>query len=182
MCLVTVPQMAADIGVADPVINPLASQVVPDRIESQALFDAMTAGVKTRGKDMVMVGGAMFQFIISDGGEAGKFTLDLRSGNGDARAGEDPQADVTITIADAVFMAMADGSLDGIQALMSGKLIVKGDMTLWQQLSDILLMCLTRCSGSDDAVDDDSGISLVAGGHSSLCSVCLGRFNATLIM
>ena len=34
----------------------------------------------------------MFQFIISDGGEAGKFTLDLKNGNGDARVGEDPKA------------------------------------------------------------------------------------------
>ena len=46
--------------------------------------------------------------------------------------------DVTITIADADFMAMADGKLDGMQAFMGGKLKIKGNMMLAQKLQGIL--------------------------------------------
>jgi len=84
------------------------------------------------------MGGAVFQFIISDGGEAGKFTLDLKNGSGDAKPGEDPKADCTITMADADFVAMAEGKLDGMQAFMGGKLKIKGNMMLAQKLQGIL--------------------------------------------
>ena len=34
----------------------------------------------------------VFQFIISDGGDAGKFVLDLKNGSGSAKAGEEGSA------------------------------------------------------------------------------------------
>merc|ERR1711957_795068 len=107
-------------------------------MKSQALFDRMTAAVKTNGADLVKLGGAVFQFIISDGGDKGKFTLDLKNGSGSASHGEDPKADCTITIADADMVAMADGKLDGMQAFMGGKLKIKGNMMLAQKLQGIL--------------------------------------------
>ena len=69
-------------------------------MKSQALFDQMAAAVKARGPDLVKMGGAVFQFIISDAGPEGKFTLDLKNGSGAAGAGEDPKADCTITMKD----------------------------------------------------------------------------------
>mmetsp|Transcript_37500 Transcript_37500/g.67843 ORF Transcript_37500/g.67843 Transcript_37500/m.67843 type:complete len:112 (-) Transcript_37500:101-436(-) len=107
-------------------------------MKSQALFDAMQAAVKAKGADMVKMGGAVFQFIVSDGGDAGKFTLDLKNGSGCAQQGEDPKADCTITIADADLVAMASGQLDGMQAFMGGKLKIKGNMMLAQKLGPIL--------------------------------------------
>eukprot|EP00442_Polarella_glacialis_P008387 CAMPEP_0115090020 /NCGR_PEP_ID=MMETSP0227-20121206/25118_1 /TAXON_ID=89957 /ORGANISM="Polarella glacialis, Strain CCMP 1383" /LENGTH=111 /DNA_ID=CAMNT_0002480961 /DNA_START=66 /DNA_END=401 /DNA_ORIENTATION=+ len=107
-------------------------------MKSQALFDAMAAAVKTKGAELVKMGGAVFQFIVSDGGPEGKFTLDLKNGTGDAKKGEDPKADCTITIADADLVAMADGTLDGMQAFMGGKLKIKGNMMLAQKLAAIL--------------------------------------------
>ena len=109
-----------------------------DTMKSKALFDKMTAAVKTQGADLVKMGGAVFQFVISDGGAEGKFVLDLKNGSGKAEAGEDASADCTITIADADMVAMADGSLDGMQAFMSGKLKIKGNMMLAQKLAPIL--------------------------------------------
>eukprot|EP00437_Effrenium_voratum_P039551 CAMPEP_0181478962 /NCGR_PEP_ID=MMETSP1110-20121109/43032_1 /TAXON_ID=174948 /ORGANISM="Symbiodinium sp., Strain CCMP421" /LENGTH=99 /DNA_ID=CAMNT_0023604371 /DNA_START=72 /DNA_END=368 /DNA_ORIENTATION=- len=99
-------------------------------MKSQALFDAMSAAVKAKGPEMVKLGGAVFQFVISDGGDAGKFVLDLKNGSGSAKAGEEGSArrDCTITMADADFMAMAEGKLDGMQAFMGGKLKIKGNM------------------------------------------------------
>ena len=46
--------------------------------------------------------------------------------------------DCTITMADADFMAMAEGKLDGMQAFMGGKLKIKGNMMLAQKLQSIL--------------------------------------------
>merc|ERR1712004_878128 len=106
--------------------------------KSQALFNQMGSAVKARGPDLVKMGGAVFQFIISDAGPEGKFTLDLKNGSGDAKAGEDPKADCTITMADADMVAMAEGKLDGMQAFMSGKLKIKGNMMLAQKLQGII--------------------------------------------
>eukprot|EP00439_Symbiodinium_sp_Y106_P057983 s1207_g8.t1 len=47
-------------------------------------------------------------------------------------------ADCTITMADADFVAMAEGKLDGMQAFMGGKLKIKGNMMLAQKLQSIL--------------------------------------------
>ena len=107
-------------------------------MKSQALFDKMAAAVKAKGPELVKMGGAVFQFVVSDGGDAGKFILDLKNGSGDAKAGEDAKADCTITIADADLIAMADGKLDGMQAFMGGKLKIKGNMMLAQKLGSIL--------------------------------------------
>ena len=107
-------------------------------MQSKALFEAITNAVKTKGADLVKMGGAVFQFVVSDGGADGKFVLDLKNGSGDAKYGEDPKADCTLTIADADLMAMASGKLDGMQAFMGGKLKIKGNMMLAQKLGPIL--------------------------------------------
>merc|ERR1712176_16598 len=75
---------------------------------SKALFEQMKEGIKTRGAEMVKMGGAIFQFDISDGD---KFYVDLKNGNGAADFGENPKADCTITISDADFVAMSEGKL-----------------------------------------------------------------------
>mmetsp|Transcript_91059 Transcript_91059/g.283718 ORF Transcript_91059/g.283718 Transcript_91059/m.283718 type:complete len:112 (-) Transcript_91059:112-447(-) len=107
-------------------------------MKSQALFDAMSAAIKAKGADLVKLGGAVFQFVVSDAGPEGKFTLDLKNGSGDAKVGEDPKADVTITMADADLVAMYEGKLDGMQAFMGGKLKIKGNMMLAQKLQGIM--------------------------------------------
>merc|ERR1711879_834336 len=103
-----------------------------------ALFDAIKEAMKTKGPELVKMGGAVFQLVVSDGGPEGKLVLDLKNGNGEARNGEDASADVTITMADADMMAMAAGELDGMQAFMGGKLKIKGNMMLAQKLGAIL--------------------------------------------
>ncbi|CAL1133470.1 unnamed protein product [Cladocopium goreaui] len=108
------------------------------RLPLDALFDAMSAAVKSKGPELVKMGGAVFQFIISDAGPEGKFVLDLKNGSGAAKAGEEAGADCTITMADADLVAMAEGKLDGMQAFMGGKLKIKGNMMLAQKLQSIL--------------------------------------------
>merc|ERR1719330_405221 len=98
----------------------------------------MAAAVRDRGEERLRKGGGVFQFVISDAGPEGKFTVDLKNGRGEARAGEDPKGDVTITMKDEDMMAMSEGKLDGMQALMGGKLKIKGNMMLAQKLQGIL--------------------------------------------
>ena len=107
-------------------------------MKAQALFDSIQAALKAKGPELVKMGGAVFQLIISDGGDAGKLTLDLKNGAGSATVGETDKADVTITMADADIVAMSEGKLDGMQAFMGGKLKIKGNMMLAQKLGGIL--------------------------------------------
>merc|ERR1711879_589258 len=100
---------------------------------AKALLTQIEEGVKARGAELVKQGGAIFQLIVGDN----KLHIDLKNGNGAVKWGED-KADVTITLADEDFKAMAEGKLDGMQAFMSGKLKIKGNMMLAQKLAPIL--------------------------------------------
>merc|ERR1711870_179527 len=90
-----------------------------------------------KGAELVKKGGAVFQLIISDGGDDGKLCIDLKNGNGSTKRSEE-KADVTITMKDEDFAAMAEGKLDGMQAFMSGKLKISGNMMLARKLGPIL--------------------------------------------
>merc|ERR1712087_146661 len=80
----------------------------------------------------------MGQLIISDLGPDGKICIDLKNGNGCTLRGEGEKPDVTLTLVDADFVAMAEGKLDGMQAFMGGKLKISGNMMLAQKLATIL--------------------------------------------
>merc|ERR1712066_261134 len=105
---------------------------------SKAIFDMIEAAVKAKGGELVKMGGAVFQLIVSDGGPDGKLCIDLKNGSGSAVRGEGEKPDVTITMADADFVAMSEGKPDGMQAFMSGKLKISGNMMLAQKLGPIL--------------------------------------------
>ena len=74
-------------------------------MKSQALFAQTLTAVKSKGADLVKLDGAVNQFVISDAGPEGKFTLDLKNGDKSATVGENPKADCIITIADAVYQS-----------------------------------------------------------------------------
>mmetsp|Transcript_984 Transcript_984/g.1326 ORF Transcript_984/g.1326 Transcript_984/m.1326 type:complete len:110 (-) Transcript_984:18-347(-) len=103
---------------------------------SKAIFDQIEKAVKSKGAELVKMGGAVFQLVVSDSGD--KLCIDLKNGSGTTIRGDGEKADVTITMADADFVAMAEGKLDGMQAFMSGKLKISGNMMLAQKLAPIL--------------------------------------------
>merc|ERR1712066_934727 len=100
-------------------------------------FQQIEGAVKAKGAELVKMGGAVFQLIVSDAASDGKLCIDLKNGSGAVKWGED-KVDVTITMAEADFVAMSEGKLDGMQAFMSGKLKIKGNMMLAQKLAPIL--------------------------------------------
>merc|ERR1712084_149723 len=102
---------------------------------SAQIFDQIEAAVKAKGADLVKMGGAVFQLVISDGE---KLCVDLKNGSGSTTRGDGDKPDVTITMKDEDFVAMAAGKLDGMQAFMAGKLKIAGNMMLAQKLGPIL--------------------------------------------
>merc|ERR1712217_601174 len=102
---------------------------------SAQIFDQIEAAVKAKGADLVKMGGAVFQLVISDGE---KLCVDLKNGSGSTIRGDGDKPDVTITMKDEDFVAMAAGKLDGMQAFMAGKLKIAGNMMLAQKLGSIM--------------------------------------------
>ena len=78
--------------------------------------------------------GAVVKF---DFGDQGSVILDaVQIPNQVSETGSDPDCTMVISIDD--FMAMADGSLDGVSAFMTGRLKVQGDMGIAMKLGSIL--------------------------------------------
>jgi putative sterol carrier protein len=78
--------------------------------------------------------GAVVKF---DFGDQGSVTLDASQvPNIVSTEGADPDCTMVISVED--FMAMAEGSLDGVAAFMTGKLKVQGEMGLAMKLGAIL--------------------------------------------
>lgn len=78
--------------------------------------------------------GAVVKF---DFGDQGSVILDATQiPNVVSTDGADPDCTMVISIED--FMAMAEGSLDGVSAFMTGRLKVKGEMGLAMKLGAIL--------------------------------------------
>eukprot|EP00928_Gymnodinium_smaydae_P035931 TRINITY_DN251_c0_g1_i4.p2 TRINITY_DN251_c0_g1~~TRINITY_DN251_c0_g1_i4.p2 ORF type:complete len:107 (-),score=44.92 TRINITY_DN251_c0_g1_i4:108-428(-) len=100
---------------------------------SKAIMQQIESAVKAKGAELVKMGGAVFQLVVGDN----KLNIDLKNGSGAVTWGESA-ADVTISMAEEDFVAMAAGKLDGMQAFMGGKLKIKGNMMLAQKLGPIL--------------------------------------------
>ena len=78
--------------------------------------------------------GAVVKF---DFGDQGSLILDaVQTPNQVSEIGSDPDCTMVISIDD--FMAMADGSLDGVSAFMTGRLKVQGDVGIAMKLGAIL--------------------------------------------
>lgn len=76
----------------------------------------------------------IFKFVVTgDGG--GTWLVDCKDV---AVKNEEGDGDVTITIADADLVQVADGSLDPMQAFMMGQIQVDGDVGLAMKLQQVL--------------------------------------------
>ena len=76
----------------------------------------------------------IFKFVVT-GDAGGTWVVNCR----DVGVSEgDGDAECTITIADEHFVAIADGSLDAMQAFMVGQIQIEGDMGLAMKLQQVL--------------------------------------------
>lgn len=79
----------------------------------------------------------VFQFDIS-GDEPMAFYFKLDDGAPTVAEGTADSSSITISMASSDFKDMVDGKLNGTMAFMSGKLRIKGDMSLAMKLESII--------------------------------------------
>ena len=87
---------------------------------SAAIFDGIAAGLKA-DPTIAKKANGVFQFNLSK--PASEWVVDCKAAT--VTPGKAAKADVTLTLSDADFVAMAAGKLNGMQAFMSGKLKIK---------------------------------------------------------
>lgn len=101
----------------------------------ETTFDLIRAVIN---EDVVKSTQGIYQFDLS-GDHEGVWFLDLKSGAGSAGQGQPPiKADVVMTMDSNDFSKMFSGKLKPTLAFMSGKLRIKGDMTLAIKLEKLM--------------------------------------------
>ena len=98
--------------------------------------EQLPAKLKGKGDDVKKVN-AVYQFSIT-GANGGDWWVDTTKSGGEIGAGLRPDAKCTITMAEADFLDMYTGKLNGQMAFMTGKLKIKGDMSLAMKLGSVL--------------------------------------------
>ncbi len=77
-----------------------------------------------------------YQFNIS-GEEAGKWALKIANQTCELVRGGVEKPDVTFSVADKDWLAIAEGKMDAMNAFMTGKVKVTGDMMLAMRLQNL---------------------------------------------
>ena len=78
----------------------------------------------------------VFQWNIT-GDEAGKWALQIANGEGKIIPGGVEKPDITFTVSDNDWLAISEGKLDPMNAFMTGKLKVAGDMMLAMKVPNL---------------------------------------------
>nr|ACN10404.1 Hydroxysteroid dehydrogenase-like protein 2 [Salmo salar]ACN12769.1 Hydroxysteroid dehydrogenase-like protein 2 [Salmo salar] len=94
--------------------------------------------------DVVKSTGGVYRFDLS-GEHAGVWFIDMKNGGGSAGSGEPPvKADVIMTMDSADFTKMFAGKLKPTMAFMTGKLMIKGDMSLAIKMEKMMSMMKSK--------------------------------------
>ncbi|KAF9304684.1 hypothetical protein BGZ74_000892 [Mortierella antarctica] len=96
-------------------------------------------------KEQVAKVKGVFQFNVkNDAGTIQSWTLDLKNGEGSISVGAAKKADITIDIADQIFVELAEGKANGQKLFMSGKIKAKGAVMLATKLDAVLKSAQTK--------------------------------------
>ena len=79
---------------------------------------------------------AVFQFEITGEG-GGSWSVAIKEGGCEITEGTHDAPTTTLTMAGETWLAMVNGELNGMQAFMSGKLKVSGDIMLANRIPDL---------------------------------------------
>lgn len=111
-------------------------QAQPELKPSQKIFDLIMQANDAKGTNLREISDAVFQLIVVDfHGAENKLWIDLKRGKCEAA---EHVADVTITMAEADFVALSMGTLDYVSAYNEGKMHIAGESKLGAKLSLIL--------------------------------------------
>ena len=98
---------------------------------SVATFESIQAALSADSKLGAKVGGSL-AFVLT-GGQEGDSTWVVDCKQSTVRRGAG-KADCTVTLSEENFLALVSGKLQGMQAFMSGKMKIKGNMSLAQKV------------------------------------------------
>ncbi len=98
--------------------------------EVKAFFDGLSANV-----DASKIAGmnAVYQFNVDDS----VYTVAVADGAMNVSEGPADKASIELTMTEEDFLALVKGELNGQQAFLTGKLKIKGDMTLAMKLQSV---------------------------------------------
>jgi len=97
------------------------------------IFDAMPSRFN---KDAAAGMNAVYQFDITGEG-GGKYYAAIENGELSVAEGEHESPNITLTMAAQDYLDMIAGTLNGQMAFMTGKLKIKGDMSLAMKLNTL---------------------------------------------
>lgn len=100
------------------------------------IYSQLSANLKKNAANNKGING-VFQFDIS-GDDPMAFYFKLDDGAPTISEGTSDSPSITISMAASDFKDMVDGKLNGTMAFMSGKLKIKGDMSLAMKLEGII--------------------------------------------
>jgi len=87
-------------------------------------------------KDKIQGMNATYQFDIT-GDDGGKWYVEIADNDAKVVEGEAENPSITLTMSDQNFVDLVTGKLNGQTAFLTGKLKIKGDMTLAMKLQSI---------------------------------------------
>jgi 3-hydroxyacyl-CoA dehydrogenase/3a,7a,12a-trihydroxy-5b-cholest-24-enoyl-CoA hydratase len=129
------PAPAAAAPAPAPAAAPAAAA---SNLKSDALFKEIEAGVAADASLVKKING-VYVFVVTGAGDAKKeWTIDLKNGNGSVAAKKADKADVTITVSDETFIALAEGKANAQQLFMQGKIKLAGNMALAMKLEQVI--------------------------------------------
>lgn len=79
---------------------------------------------------------AVYQYDITGDGGA-QFYNEIKDGQLEVKEGTHPSPNITITMTSKDYLDLVNGKLNGQMAFMSGKLKIKGDMSLAMKLQNL---------------------------------------------
>lgn len=100
-------------------------------------FAEILTGVREKVASSRMEGTALYQFSLS-GDEGGDFYVRVADGGGQVEEGVAEEPDLTVSMTDQTFRALADGKMSATSAFFAGKIKLKGDMSLAMKLQSFL--------------------------------------------
>ncbi len=108
------------------------SDLTPSKIFSDSIPNKIASN-----PDKVRSINAIYQFLIS-GDQGGEWVLDLTKDSDQISEGTTENAKCTVTMKDVDFVSLWSGKLNAQMAFMTGKLKIKGDMSLAMKLTQVI--------------------------------------------
>jgi len=117
-----------------------SSQIIADL---NAVFDGITDEAR---KQLIKKTNGIFQIevFLKDSEQTAIWTIDMKKDGTVYKGLAKPKADVTIILSDDVFTQLAQGTLNGQKAFMTGQLKTRGNLMLATKLDGLLGIAKTK--------------------------------------